>query len=624
VTDFDDALDALEREVGDEPEQAWDDSLIPDANTSYRPKSDDLELDAIIESIDIMEAYRRWCGKSKPRNTKRTEGIKVSCPRPDHPDNDPSAWLNTEKNVWHCGSCDVGGDIFDIAAWHFGMDVPGYKVGQSFPELKRLMATDLGYTVATTRTMGRTQTEVIAAPSSNAVSDGADPVAPEPQPDADDEPTGPTISLTERIAHMDDDDDTVWPTIDWRTILPDESFMRTWMEITSQDSLPEEFYFWLGMMGLGFAVGRDVVLADNPVVRGNLFLCLYGPTGQGKTRAYNAMATLLREALPYDRNDPTSTGVFLVPSPGSSEALVDSFACAMPDGTPGHEVGIRGLVRFDELSTLIGRSSRPGNPMKPMLMEFFDGYQAVEHNTRTSGYVRAENHFASMVTTTQPRAIRSLLVQADADSGFANRWIFAAGPEKERVSYGRRPLELSSAVVPLRGVRGWGAITKGGRQLPLEGGALDLWDQFFHDVIVPSQRDDESNLLTRADLLLKKCILLFACDRHEAVPSVQCVSDALKLWDYLNDSYGLVSPEVGVGEYENHRNKIAQYVSRFQERKGHPPTLREISKGLAREHIAGDMLIKVIRTMQEIGELTEVTIKPQRGPAKVTYKLHAS
>lgn len=37
--------------------------------------------------------------------------ILVSCPHPDHHDNNPSASINVKKRVWHCYSCGAGGTL---------------------------------------------------------------------------------------------------------------------------------------------------------------------------------------------------------------------------------------------------------------------------------------------------------------------------------------------------------------------------------------------------------------------------------------------------------------------------------------------------------------------------------
>ncbi len=118
---------------------------VPDLGPSERPDS---QLDEIIDRIGVLEAYEKWCGKKVDERTlNKREGVKVSCPKPDHPDHNPSAWLNLDDDLWFCGGCQLGGDKYDIAAYHFGFDVPGYKDGSNFHKLRRVMAEDLGYRI---------------------------------------------------------------------------------------------------------------------------------------------------------------------------------------------------------------------------------------------------------------------------------------------------------------------------------------------------------------------------------------------------------------------------------------------------------------------------------------------
>ena len=137
-------LEERARADGTYVEPFKDDDIIDVKSDS---ESSDPEMDAAIESIDIISAYRKWCGKSEPRVGSRTESIKVSCPNPDHPDADPSAWINTEKKTWYCGKCEEGGDVYDLAAIYFGYPRPGYKEGQEFHKLRQQMAEDFGYVV---------------------------------------------------------------------------------------------------------------------------------------------------------------------------------------------------------------------------------------------------------------------------------------------------------------------------------------------------------------------------------------------------------------------------------------------------------------------------------------------
>jgi AAA domain len=99
-------------------------------------------IDQFLDGVDILDAYRRWCGKSEPDPGGRREGIMISCPNPAHPDHDPSAWINLDQQVYFCACCGDGGDKFTIASYHFGLDTK-----TRFPELKRQMAKACGYAV---------------------------------------------------------------------------------------------------------------------------------------------------------------------------------------------------------------------------------------------------------------------------------------------------------------------------------------------------------------------------------------------------------------------------------------------------------------------------------------------
>lgn len=82
----------------------WAAELIPDIGDDKKRDSTDDALDRLLNDIDVIEAYHKFCGKMRVDKRKRSrDGIKVSCPIPGHIDANPSAWVNTDKNVWYCG-----------------------------------------------------------------------------------------------------------------------------------------------------------------------------------------------------------------------------------------------------------------------------------------------------------------------------------------------------------------------------------------------------------------------------------------------------------------------------------------------------------------------------------------
>ena len=648
-----------------------DADLIPDA--PYEADPVDAEVDRIVDRVDILDAYARWCGKMSPEVGTKRESIMISCPRPDHPDLDPSAWINLDKQTWFCGGCQEGGDALDIAAYHFGFDVPGYKVGKSFPDLRRRIAEEYGLVVRTTPT-GQRYTDVVTvetAPKASAShedsgkdckdpSNDGPPTFSRPLTSFSPSSTGPslespplsdggvtvtseTFSTQEAISHASSagksgapppargDEATITdistgleltpeaiiapPSIPWREIISDDGFLAAWMAATGHDDLPEEYYFTLGLLALGLAAGRDVTLGDHPEVRGNLYVCLLGPSGSGKSRSIGLLQRLITEALPFDDSDPFTKGTAFM-SPGSAESLIDGFSRPIVDPSdPKVTLGfapVRGLVRFDELSTLVGRSMRMGSVMKPTLMEFFDGYSEVVHRTRGMGTIRAVDHFATSVTTTQPKAIKELLTAADADSGFLNRWIFAMGPSKPANPFGGVSFDLRAPVAGLSRTFSWAALRP--RHLLPTPDALALWSDHFTNILQPMKMaEDADALLARIDLTLKKLMLLLAVDRHHDAIEVEDVADSLKMWDYLINSYGFVSGQLGFGQFEEiHQAIIWACQSRESRGKG-AISMREINRSLAKRKFPIDLLAKVVSAMTLVGELEEEVVKPLGG-----------
>lgn len=565
------------------PPPVFDPALIPDVGpTDRRPRSQqEQDIDRLLEGITIDDAYRRWCGKMEPVPGRKRESVMVSCPTPEHRDSDPSAWLNLDDDVWFCGGCQVGGDKYDIAAWGLGFDVPGYKTNGTFPDLRHQMAESMGYQV--TRTLSGATVVTPLAPVLR--------ILP------------PPVAAPVNIAPQSDEPPELDVAVDWHAIVPKETFMWRWMQVTCVDDLPDEYYFWLGLMAVGFASGDDVVLDDNPLVKPNFNLCLYGPSGIGKSRSMRALAEVLDSALPYEANDPYSTGICHVSQPGSAEALLDSFSKPEYDPTnPKIIVGyhqVRGWLRIDELSDLMGKAARQGNVLKPLLMRLYDGYDSIDHRSRGHGVVKAERPFCSAVTTTQPRAIRDLLVQTDADSGFVNRWIFGVGQPKKQVAIGRGKLDIQSTVPMLSKMRTW---SSGKRTIVLDAEAKAAWEAFFEEIIEPIKLSNDSSLLTRCDLTLKKIMLLFAINEGKTTIDVGLVERTLTLWPYLRDTYEMLAGEIGIGEFEDCRVAVLDFIVAWEAEMGTGPAGRDISRRLARR-FSRKLVADVLANLCSLGEI---------------------
>lgn len=598
------AREAVDRAAA-APAIEFDADLIPDEDGGPSPSpTSDPELDRVIDGIGIVEAYRMWCGKSSPsRRDSRTEGIKVSCPQPTHPDRDPSAWLNTEKNVWHCGSCGVGGDVYDIAAWHFGFGVPDYKEGAAFHALRRKMAEGFGYTFVTAPGLDK---PVLVAP---------EPEVPEPRVKVKESDEADVVSIFDEGLK-----EPALPRLNWESIAEGGTFLESYMNQCKQDDAPEEYHFWNAMIALGFAVGRDVKLFDQNPVYGNLFVCLLGPTGDGKSRSFHHLRNLLEAALPYDFDDENNNGVDFVSSPGSAEALIHAFSRPVSDPANPKKTAfyapVRGLIEFNELSSLIGRVARKGSVLKPTLMEFYDASGTIKTSSMTHGMKKAHQPFGSAFTTSQPKALKELLRETDAHSGFLNRWVFATGTPKRRVSVGGVQIDVTPAVAPLKGVQGWSGF---GRVVGWSPDALTRFDEFFHEILHPAQQADETSLLARLDLLAKKLILLLSINSHHSEVEAGVVDKVVSMFSYLTSAYGVPAAHIGSTINTEVQTEILRHVRRYTEKKG-GISLRDLNKCINRKNFPLDIVSKSLKYMTELGMIEVFTTKGVGRPT-VKYKV---
>jgi hypothetical protein len=528
-------------------------------------------LDKAIEQLGIINAYMKWCRKMTPKVMPgQVESIMISCPNPQHPDKNPSAWINKAKDTYFCSGCQQGGDIWDIAAYAFGYPVPGYKQDAvMFRELREKIGADLGFQQLKSIT-GKT---VVVAP----------PATKTEEPPAKKPALTPAAAEEELAKEEIEENNRNAPTIEWRDFIQQDSFLREYLEATTQDTCPEEYHFWNGLMALGFAIGREVTLDDTEQVVGNLFVCLTGPSSAGKSRSKRHLSRLLRTSLPYDAANKVSRGVKIMKAPGSAEYLIAGFTSMdeIPSPMPGGRAiqafyPVRGLVEFDELSQLMSTAGRVGNAIRPQLMELFDAPEVLESGSLSGGTRHAEHPFGSVISTTQNRSLRKLLEAGDDGSGFINRWIFAQGKLKQRLPMGGAVIDLNAAGHKLSHVHQWAFK---GRKLGMSADAMKLWADFFYSTVVPTQdKADEQGtaVLARMDLTMKKLFLLFAANRMEEIVSEDSVKQSIALWPYLLKTFGAVSVEMKKSQTSDLQDEILGQIKRLTDRNGVAPSRKQI------------------------------------------------
>lgn len=536
-------------------------------------------LDQFIELIGIEQAYNRWVGKGTVNSGGRKESIKVRCPNPDHPDVHPSAWLNTEKDLWNCARCG-GGDLWDIAAWYFGFGVPQYKQDrESFRTLREKIGEHFGMHI-TKGIAGDVYLTKAEDPETSVTSAELQP-EPEPQLTEDSGRLAYTPLGSEYEEQQLEDEslkNRKYPSIDWKSIVPEDTFLSAYLEETSKDDSPEEFHFWNGLIAVGMAVGINRYLEDAPFVYGNLFICTVGSSGTGKSKAKRHLIHLLHDALPYDRTSQPPDGAQYLTGIQSGEVLIKSYQHPIVDLVTNKETGrfwpgVKACIEFDELASLIGKSSRLGSTLKTTLMELYDAPRWLASASMSHGSVVTERPFGSVITTTQYRSVRDLISRSDDAAGFANRWFYATGIPKKAFSVNRAQINLTRAKGLL------GAIQLNSRVPEMIGWdprAEKIWDEFFHDTYITIRNKSDQTIIQRIDLLMKKLFLLFSVNEKSAVITESIVTRVLSLFNHILESYGVIERQITANNDKDDTDYILRTIKRLTITGKRGPTAREV------------------------------------------------
>lgn len=577
-----------------------------------------------------MEAYRRLFPDL--RLGRKAKEQQAQCPFPDHPDTHPTMSMNYHDDTWKChGTCDRGGDILTLGAIRFNYDVDSYQSREAFPGLVRDLADAFGIEPVV-RIVTQDETPEPEARDSSRESENCAPTAgtagktagqsqeSSSEPSREDDSTvAPVITL---VGEEDDEDDLIdlgkrVPVVDWVNLLPEDTFLGKFMRIARGDDMPEANWFWHGMLAVGLAVGKNAFLSHNnsmPVYP-NLFVCFYSGSGQGKSRPARTVNDMLHAAIPFDINDPDKQhGVMFVANPESAQAVIRQFHYPIhEDDDPKKPIigyhDVRGLLRYGELATLIGKSHYSGSTLKTQLHDFYDCEKVINSQSQTHGRIEAHDAFMSVTATAQPRAIREVLAKADVDNGFANRWVYVIGHDKRAMDFPPN-LDFTPCVLSLQAIHEWAEIMT--RPIGLEPAAYDTFAEFFYDKLAPIRTQDEP-MLKRLDLTIRKIITIFSCNAREADATVDTVEKALSLYDYLVAGYRMLDADMSTSEQQELQEAIMTAAKKCV-KKGINPTFGNIWSTLSMRHRDSSRVRRTLDDLQALGQIKiESTAAGRRG-----------
>lgn len=665
-----------------------DADLVPDD-----PYEDthDTDLDRAVESIDILDAYARWIGKMSPRvGPGQRENIMVSCPIPGHADEHPSTWVNLDKQTWMCGKCDRGGDKYDLAAIGKGFAYPDtYKTNGTFPEMRRQMAADFGYVVRRSPS-GVDIVEVMEVVTEDDEDGDLDPdpggngPGTTPEPDGDgspwadnpDEPedtpapsetapakrvkSGPDLflrpepygSADEEVEEGDelatvtalrpdpdvaaalaDDALLIASALDWESIIPENTFIREYMEQNCKYDIPHEFHLWLALQAIAFANGFHIRIEDVPQINGNLFVVLVGPTGLGKSRATYSLRTVVREVLPWTGTDSLpGTGVKILGGIESGQALVKGITHEYDDPAPivpGMKVSqpnVRGWTLPEEFAGFVKKAMRMGSDFKERAIEFFDvgrdgevAVNAIKHG----GEIKAVGPFLQVTSTTQPDAIHTYLSSEDSVSGFLNRFVFVTGPSRDA-----RPPRWTMAHAPdlTRAIDGLKAIVAfceahDGLDMPYTPDGDAAWTALYGKI--EALKEETGPMAVRLDLVLKKVMLLMAINEHRTEIDANLVMRMEPVMKHLLANYTKITGDLYWRSDDACQDAITAYIDK-KNKAGSHPRKKEIVDSLKRPTVGRSRfdIGRALDLLEKLEIIKTVKVKSSRGPDRMGYKIN--
>ncbi len=155
----------------------------------------------------------------------------------------------------------------------------------------------------------------------------------------------------------------------------------------------------------------------------NVFLVIFGPTGDRKTTAARHALKLLPDGGP----------VKVLSGIGSGEGVADWLAPLAPDMAP-----VSHVLFLEELSELLNRAKWDGATIKSFLTQVFDCPERYEVKFRKNP-ISLHEPTLSLLACTTPALFWQGMTEVDLHGGFGNRLLYLSGPRKEPIALPAKP-----------------------------------------------------------------------------------------------------------------------------------------------------------------------------------------
>tara|TARA_R100001082_G_scaffold32102_1_gene16461 strand:+ start:8167 stop:9402 length:1236 start_codon:yes stop_codon:yes gene_type:complete len=205
--------------------------------------------------------------------------------------------------------------------------------------------------------------------------------------------------------------------MNYKKIVPEDSFIGQYMKYMSVVETAESYDFWCGVWALGTGVGRDVYVdRPNSPVYHNWYIILAAEAGvTRKSTAISSISNVVKESYPLltGRTSPESLELLL------HERTTES-------GTA------RAHFAVSELVTILGKegymSTMPG-----LLTDLYDCHEVRRiPGTLKSGELIHKNVYVSFISASTPSWLVTAINPTVIEGGFTSRVIFVVDDNRKR------------------------------------------------------------------------------------------------------------------------------------------------------------------------------------------------
>jgi hypothetical protein len=249
---------------------------------------------------------------------------------------------------------------------------------------------------------------------------------------------------------------SVFPEIAWREVF---QTYREAMQGTTEATDVAHFAALWGATAL--LLRRKVWIPYGMQVYPNVYLVLFGPTGDRKTTGARGLPNLL----------PESSRVKILQGIGSGEGVADWLAPA-PDSTTPISQG----VFLEELSALLTLGRWEGSTLKECLTQVWDCPARYEKKYRKAP-INLHEPTLSLLACTTPALFWQGVSEVDLHSGFCNRLLYLTGPVKAPIPLPGEPDSYKQMAVR-KVLASLDSCYEG--KASLEPAARALWEEFYY------------------------------------------------------------------------------------------------------------------------------------------------